>query len=146
MMPAIRVRRGAPSMWESPFDLFRQEFDRFFNDQGEATTATYPVDVREDNDHFYVDAELPGFTKDQIDVSLENGVLTITAERKDEPQEGKDKAQTHLRERRFTRISRSFSLPNTVDPNKVDAKLKDGVLHLTITKREEVKPRRITVS
>jgi len=72
---------------------------------------------------------------------LENGVLTIAAERG--PAEAK--GEQHLSERRYTRVSRSFMLPKTIDENKVDAKLADGVLSLTLHKRDEVKPRQIEV-
>jgi len=113
-------------------------------DRGEGTVAAYPVDIREDDAHFYVDAEMPGFGKDEIDITFENGVLSITAERKVE-QEQQNKGETHLRERRYTRIQRAFKLPTAVDENKVDAALKDGVLHLTLDKREEVRPRKIQV-
>ncbi len=132
-----------------PMGWFDRELNRmvnhFWNDENES--ATYPVDVREDENHLYVDAELPGFKKDEIDITLHDGVLSITGERKaesgdDEVGEG---VKTHLSERRFTRVSRSFRLPTDVDPNQVDAKLADGVLHLTLHKSEQVKPRKIAV-
>lgn len=144
MLPAIRIRRSQPSVWDNPFDLLRQ-FDRGLSEWDDNAMGAYPVDIREDENALHVEAELPGFTKDQIDVSVENGVLTITAQRNDEAKKEK-KGEMHLHERRFARVSRSFSLPNTVDTGKVDAKLDNGVLHLTLTKREEVKPRKITVS
>ncbi len=144
MLPAIRVRRNLPSLWDNPLDLLRQ-FERGLGDWDENAMGAYPVDIREDENALYVEAEVPGFTKDQIDVSVENGVLTITAQRNADEKKDK-KGELHLHERRFTRVSRSFSLPNTVDANKVNARLENGVLHLTLTKREEVKPRKITVS
>mgnify|MGYP005846398843 CR=1 FL=1 len=141
MMP-VRLRRATPQNWDSPFDLVRREFDRMLGDWDDAGVAVYPVDIREDQDRLYIEAELPGFTREQIDVSIENGVLTINAERKPDEKNGQG---VHLRERRFTRVSRSFTLPNTIDPEKVDAKLDAGVLHLTLTKRDEVKPRKISI-
>lgn len=142
MLPATLTRR----QFEGPFDMLR-EFDRAFNrlvnyeGDGGTPTWSYPVDVTEHEDHFIVEAELPGFKKDEIDISLEQGVLSITAERKAEEASG---AQ-HVAERRYTKVARRFSLPSSVDPNNVDAKLNDGVLTLTIGKREEVKPRKINV-
>jgi HSP20 family protein len=141
--------RRVGSTWADPFELLHRDFDRMLSRHlgdgegpAQGLTAAYPVDIREDQDHVYVDAEMPGFTRDQVDVTLENGVLTLNAERKiDEQPEG----QQHLNERRFTRVSRSFTLPNTVDESKVDATLVDGVLKLTLHKREEVKPRRIEI-
>lgn len=136
-----------------PLDVLPREFGTlmnrflgerdFFGDGG--SLAPYGVDVREDADHFYVEAELPGFKKDEIDITLENATLTITADRKAETS-SEQKGDWLLRERRYTRFSRSFTLPPTVDESSVDAKLADGVLHITLNKREESKPRKITVS
>src|SRR5690606_7809254 len=95
----------------------------------------------EEDDHITVEAELPGFKRDEISVTMEQGVLTIDAERKVEEKKG----HPQLNERRWTRVTRSFRLGQAVDEGKVDAKLEDGVLTLTLPKREEVKPRRIEV-
>jgi len=112
--------------------------------------APYGVDVREDADHLYVEAELPGYKKEEVDINMENQTLTISAEHKEEnrqPKSGdKDKAEWLLRERRYSRFIRSFTLPPTVDGQSVQAKLSDGVLTITLNKREETKPRRITVA
>ena len=103
-------------------------------------------DIREDADHFYVEAELPGYKKEEIDITLENQTLTIAAERKYEnKQENGSKGDLLLHERRYSRFLRSFTLPPTVDEGSVSAKLADGVLTLTINKREETKPRKIKV-
>src|SRR5690606_11818256 len=104
----------------------------------------YAVDVREDADHIYVEAELPGFRKEDVDITLENQTLTITAERKEEKDDQK-KGDLLLHERRYSRFERSFTLPPTVDESKCDAKLADGVLTITLDKREESKPRKISV-
>lgn len=144
-------RSNVRSVWADPFDLLHRDFDRmisrYFNGESApaAPTAGYPVDIREDAERIYVEAELPGFKRDEINVTLENGVLTIEGERKADSNEPTDQGQRHLNERRYTKVARSFSLPNTVDEGNVDAKLEDGVLHLTLHKREEVKPRRIEV-
>jgi HSP20 family protein len=134
-------------------DLAQREFDsmlnRFFGGRetngGSAYLAPYAVDVREDADHIYVEAELPGFKKDEVDITLENQTLTISAERKEEKNEG-DKGEHLLHERRYTRFLRSFTLPPTVDDQTVNAKLNEGVLTITLNKREETKPRKINVS
>lgn len=137
MLPTIRRT--------DPFDMLRQ-FDRALNrwpswGESELQTGQYPVDIREDNDHLIVEAELPGFERDEISVSIEQGVLTISAQRRSEEQKG----EQHLKERMFTRVSRRFSLPTTVDTDKVEAHLETGVLTLRMPKREEVKPRKIEV-
>ena len=101
-------------------------------------------DVREDADHIYVEAELPGFRKDDVDITLENQTLTITAERKMDEKENKPGYLLH--ERRYSRFQRSFTLPPTVDEQTVNAKLNDGVLTITLNKREETKPRKVSVA
>jgi HSP20 family protein len=147
-----RVARGYTA---DPYESAQREFDsmlnRFFGgreagDGGNGgMLAPYSVDVREDADHIYVDAELPGFKKDEIDVTLENQTLSITAERKNE-RNGNGNGGYLLRERRYTRFQRSFTLPPTVDEQTVNAKLNDGVLTITLNKREETKPRKINVA
>ena len=138
-----------------PVELFQREFDGMFNrwmggrDAGNgAALAPYGVDIREDADHFYVEAELPGFKKDEVDITLENQTLTISAERQSETRQGGDgkKGDLLLHERRYSRFLRSFTLPPTVNEQSCDAKLNDGVLTITLNKREESKPRKVQVS
>jgi len=132
-----------------PIESVQRDFEnvlgRFFGnrelDQG---FAPYCVDVREDADHIYVEAELPGYTKDEVDVTLENQTLTISAEKKMEKKR-EEKGQMLLNERRYSRFLRSFTLPPTVDEQTVNAKLNDGILIITLNKREETKPRKIQV-
>lgn len=151
-----RVSRGMTVA--DPFEAAQREFDsalgRFFGGSDVPAThggwAPYAVDVREDKDHLYVEAELPGFKKEEIDVTLENQTLTISAEHKEETKHdgehgSQQKGEWLLRERRYSRFLRSFTLPPTVDDQKVDAKYADGLLRITLNKREETKPRKITV-
>ena len=101
------VRRGL-----DPLELAQREFDgmlgrlvggRFFD--GGSNAAVFPVDVREDADHVYVEAELPGFKKEEVNVDLENGMLTVSAEHKTETQEkGAKKGDWLLHERRYDRF------------------------------------------
>jgi HSP20 family protein len=134
-----------------PVEAMQREFDsvlgRFLTPNGSNGNrlAPYGVDVREDGDHLYVEAELPGFKKDDVDITLENQTLTIAAERREEKQDEK-KGELLLNERRYTRFLRSFTLPPTVDEQTVNAKLSDGILTITLNKREETKPRKITVA
>ena len=146
-----RVQRGQAD----PMEMAQREFDSLLGRLvgGREMTrdgnyfAPYAVDVREDADHVYVEAELPGFKKDEVDITLENQTLTISAERKSESKQGNgNKGELLLHERRYTRFLRSFTLPPTVDEQTVNAKLNDGVLTITLNKREETKPRKITVS
>jgi HSP20 family protein len=120
----------------------------------ESGVAQFGVDIREDADHLYVEADLPGFKKDDIDITLENGTLTITAEKREEPSgdgRGNDSGNTGkgeylLRERRYERLQRSFTLPSSVDDQQVQAKLDGGCLCITLSRIESSKPRKINVT
>lgn len=87
----------------------------------------------------------PGVDPNSIEVTLENGVLTIEGERKDALPSGDDKATIHIGERFNGRFRRVVSLPDDVDPNAVQARYRDGVLHISIKRREAAQPRRISV-
>ncbi len=146
MLPVLR--RSTPTTWEDRWDWPPREMIRWLNELVEpgtsqsTLTGAYPVDMREDDKNVYVDAELPGFDKQEINVTLEDGALNISAERKAEEETG----TSHLKERRYTRVQRRFSLPASVDESKVDAKYENGVLHLKMPKTPEEKPRRIKVA
>ena len=135
--------RGSRLFTVDPFDAFGRDFG-----------AVYGVDVREDADKLYVDAEMPGFKKDEVEVVLDKSVLTISAKHAEastavDSGDGVAEAtpaQWLLRERSAREYKRAFRLPPTADGATVNAKLEDGVLHLTLIKREETKPRKITVS
>ena len=151
-----RVQRGGGGAAYDPLETAQREFDtmlnRWFggretNGNAGGYLAPYAVDVREDGDHIYVEAELPGFKKEEVDITLENQTLTIAAERRSETKQGDGKkGELLLHERRYSRFLRSFTLPPTVDEQTVNAKLTDGVLTITLNKREETKPRKISVS
>jgi HSP20 family protein len=117
-----------------------------FRDFGFATGATWvpPVDIYQTGDHELVlKAELPDMTREDIDVTVENFVLTVKGEKKlagDVKEE-----QFHHIERRYGAFSRSFSLPRTVDAGKVAAEYRNGVLTVRLPLREEAKPRQIKV-
>lgn len=144
MLPIpIRRRSGTESSVPSLFrDLDRLFGWPWYGGEERTLTGAYPVDVYEEDDTVKVDAEMPGFQRDDIDVSLDRGVLTISAERKAEEPKG----TSHLSERRFTRVERSFTLPSDVDPSKVEARLEDGVLHIELPKTEETQSKKIAVS
>ena len=105
------------------------------------------VDVYEDKTHVHVVVDLPGFAREQLDVTLDKNTLTISAERV-QPVENPDSPNEYLlNERRFGRFTRSFALPTTVDHTSADvsAKLDQGVLHISINKKELPQPRKIVV-
>ena len=117
-----------------------------FRDFGFTAPSTWmpPVDIFQTGDHELVlKAELPDMTRDDIDITVENFVLTIKGEKKG-TSEVKDEQYHHV-ERRYGSFSRSFSLPTTVDPNRVSAEYKNGVLTVRLPLREEAKPRSIKV-
>jgi len=105
--------------------------------------ATFPlVNVWEDADAYHVEAELPGVVQEGLDVQVSHGnQVTISGERKTTVPEG----SWHRRERGAGKFSRVLSFPAPIAADKVEAKLESGVLHLTLPKAEEAKPRRITV-
>lgn len=102
-----------------------------------------PVDISETDEAFHIAAELPEVKKDDVKVILENGVLTLQGERKEEREEKGSKI--HRIERSYGRFVRSFTLPDFVDDTRVKAEFKNGVLHLHLPKSEKAKPRAIEV-
>lgn len=109
-----------------------------------ATSDWVPaVDIREENDRYLIQADVPGVDPKQIDISLENGVLTIKGERS-AGQESENNGYKRV-ERVYGSFYRRFSLPDTADAEKVSASSRNGVLEVVIPKQEKVQPRRITV-
>jgi HSP20 family protein len=102
-----------------------------------------PVDILERQDHLVIRAEVPGIRKEDMDVRIENGVLTLHGERKEE-KDVKDQS-AHLMERVYGSFTRSFSLPTTVDATKVTATYKDGVLEVMVPKVETAKPKSVEI-
>lgn len=101
------------------------------------------VDITEDDEEYLIKAELPEVKKEDVKVTVENGVLTITGERKFEKEEKGKKY--HRVERAYGNFVRSFTLPDDADANKVNAEFKDGVLKVRVTKSESAKPKQIEV-
>ncbi|HEU5360470.1 MAG TPA: Hsp20/alpha crystallin family protein [Candidatus Deferrimicrobiaceae bacterium] len=104
---------------------------------------TPAVDIYETNDSVVVKAELPGVEKDQISVEVKDGILSLRGERKFE-KEVKEESY-HRIERSYGNFQRSFSLPVSVDQDKVTARFKDGVLEVKLPKKEQAKPKQIHV-
>lgn len=113
--------------------------------EGSIATAewTPSVDIKEENDKFVLHADIPGVKPEDIDVSMENGVLTIKGEKKTE---AKTEQEGYKRvERTYGSFYRRFSLPDTANADAISAKSKLGVLEIVIPKREAVKPKKINV-
>jgi HSP20 family protein len=124
-------------------------FDNFFRgglltDDSTGTSAWMPaVDIEEREDAYHVKAELPGVNKDDVKITLQENILTIRGEKKQE-REAKD-AHVHRVERSYGSFQRSFTLPTSVKQGAVDASFKDGILSVTLPKAEESKPKQIEV-
>lgn len=133
--------------WEPWNELNRlsREMDRLFTRNGTTTPSavTYPaLNVWEDEGHLHVEAELPGFQIDQMEIYVDANQLTLKGERKaPEQKEG----TWHRQERGFGSFHRSLELPADVDADGVTADFRNGILHVTLPKSEEAKPRRIEV-
>jgi HSP20 family protein len=128
-----------------------RNLNRFFNvelgdeDSTIATSAWTPaVDISENNDHFLIEADVPGVDPKKIEVSMENGALTLKGERKSEIKEEKE-GYTRV-ERSHGSFYRRFSLPETADAEHITAKSDKGVLKITVGKKETAKPKRITIN
>lgn len=102
------------------------------------------VDIRETDENYQIDVEVPAVASEDLSVSVENGVLSVSGERKEvtnEQQEGR----THRLERRYGKFERQFQLPEDVDAEAISAQARDGVLYLTIAKKASATPRNIEV-
>jgi HSP20 family protein len=126
-------------------DQFSRLFDIAFPDRGAESLSdwTPALDAHEDKDKYVVSTDIPGLKKEDINVSVHDGVLTVSGERKSE-KEVKE-GTIHRTERYYGKFSRSVSLPAAVRADKVSATYKDGVLTVEIPKAEEAKPKTVEV-
>ena len=126
------------SLSRSPWTGLESEIDRWFEAafQGLDRGTQFPVDLFEDKDNAYVRADLPGVNKADINVEMVDGYLTVTASRKQKTSAGEEESVS---------FSRSISIPEEVQADKVAATYENGVLTVRLPKREEAKPRKITV-
>ena len=142
--PAYRNPTTTLGRWsQSPWSGLETEIDRLFETAlssfSDANSTThFPVDLYEDNDNTYVRAELPGVNRDEINVEVVEDYLTINATRKTPAAEGQPEPSFSF--------SRSVNIPEEVQADKVSASYENGVLTVTLPKREEAKPRKISVA
>lgn len=122
------------------FDTDRFFGDRFFRDLSFANDWFPAVNVAESEKDFAIELSAPGFKKDDFKINVDNGILSISAETKREEEE-KDKNYTR-REFRYDSFNRSFTLPDNVNDEKIDAKYEDGVLKLSLAKKVISTPKR----
>lgn len=136
--------RDLRSLQEEVNRLFSTNLSRAFGDEGIARGAWTPsVDIYENKDHIMLEAELPGMNRHDFDLTIENNVLTLRGERNLQKQNDSD--TYHRVERAYGSFSRSFTLPQSVTGEGATAEYRNGVLRVTLPKREEVKARRIVV-
>jgi HSP20 family protein len=138
------LMRELASMQDRMNRMWGSVYDRGQQDMGSHGAWLPPVDIYETDDREIVlKAELPGLRREDIDLTVENNTLTFRGERRRD--EGVRDGQYHRTERVYGTCSRSFTLPNTVDPSKVRAEYRDGLLTVRMPVREEAKPRQIQV-
>src|SRR5258705_99207 len=149
-MALIRREETKPFIPREQLHRLRRDVDRWFgfpfSTWPEATwagTAGIPTDVIEEKDKFVITAELPGLKKEDVDISVEGNTLCICGERKQEQEE--KTADYYQCERAYGRFQRDITLPQTVDPSKISAEYKQGVLRITVPKTEQAKRKSIEI-
>lgn len=142
--PLSSRRSGLEHWFGHPLSRSFGNFDRLFelaeglrSRNSPAGDGNIAADLYEDDDHYYARVEVPGVKKDQVELSLDDSVLSISFQRKPSTDEGEHQENVSL--------SRSLTVPDGIDAQKVAAKLEDGVLTVTLPKAEERKPRSIKV-
>ena len=140
------TRRSFPGLEDVPgsFRALEDTFNRFFNETPASRPWTPSVDIQENENELVLTADVPGVTLENIDISIEDGALTLSGERKFSNDE--NKGGYHRLERSYGMFKRVFTLPESVDAEKVTASYEAGVLKVTLPKKEAAKPRTIKVS
>jgi HSP20 family protein len=143
MATLVTRRDNGDRALRDPFSLAREllSWDPFNYGGRAAQTFAPQFEVKETQDKFVVRADLPGVDEKDLDVSIHNGVLSVSGHRTAE--ERKEGESFYVYERQYGSFSRSFALPETADPEKIEARLQNGVLNLEIGKKVEAKPRKI---
>lgn len=137
----------SPIFKNDPFNDFRREVDRLFEDWASPAWTTDRMawaplaDVEEENDHYMITLEVPGMKRDELRIELMENQLIVSGERRYE----KAKEGSRYSERRYGRFHRSFTLPSSVDSDKVEAQYEDGVLKIYVPKTESAKRRVIKI-
>ena len=134
MLPALKKRNSLPALIDEFFG--RDMFPGFFSDM-ENMMSTPAVNIIEGKDDYRIEVAAPGLDKKDFKIDLENNVLTIRSEKEEKQEENDDKWMR--REFRYSNFTRSFSLPDSVDGEKINAKHKDGILTVILPKKEHAK-------
>ena len=128
----------------------RREIDRLFEDAygGNAPRSSWTptANVRDAKDAVLLEMELPGITPEEVEISIDNDVLTVSGEKRAERREGEEEGRYFLVERSYGSFSRSFSLPNGIDADQVEASFENGLLTIRIPRAALPQPRRVQIS
>src|SRR5262249_52743236 len=145
MLPVLRNNMAATTPWVASVNRLERLFDRFFDDSffnfglAPEWSASVPVSLWEDEGHVTIEAELPGLTDQDVEVTVHNGMLFIRGERKEE-------ARNYLYNgRKWGRFERVIRLPEAVDAENVQAELTNGILRVALPKSPEAKPKKIAL-
>ena len=131
-------------------DRIKRQFDQLFGPESGAPrrllgAGVFPqINLTEDANKFYIRAELPGVSSDQIEMQATAKSLSISGERKIEPEN--EGVRYHRREREAGKFSRILTMPTEIDPDRIEARMKDGILTIHVPKAEAVKPRQIAIN
>ena len=141
--------RTALSPWRGIWNMqhhMNRMFDEYFDGDEDATVIRWrpAADIAETDNEFTVTAELPGMTRDDIELTIKDNILTLKGEKK--IQSEKKEGDLYLSERCFGSFQRSFNLSNRVDAGKVKAEFKDGILTIHMPKVEEAKPKAVEIA
>jgi HSP20 family protein len=148
-MKAVTMYR--PNTIQNALNDFDRYFESFFGDSLLAPAARVfnrlpPVDIRETENAYALDMELPGYDEKSIDVQVDGASLSIASRQEEAGEERQEEGTYVLRERRQSAFSRSFKLPENADPEAVSAAFKNGVLSLEIKKRPEAQKRSVRIN
>ena len=144
--------KNGRNYWLTPLDIVRDTFGRSFDGMLPALSwdqkqEWHPaVDISETKDQIVVKTELPGISRDDIEIDVANGILTIKGEKKYEAEDQNEERTWHRREVRYGCFTRSFSLPTDVRSDEAQASFADGVLTVTLPKEEKAVHRKIEIA
>ena len=148
----MAIMRYAPRRVLSPWPEFAglaNRLPRLFNEPwetSEQTASWFPaVNVEEGVDELILTAELPGISEDDVHLDIENNILTVRGEKREVREEGDDKGNVHVRERRYGSFQRAFTLPKSVTTDKIEAEFDNGILTVRMPKTEQAKSRTIEI-
>ncbi len=144
-MPVVRWEpfQNLLSLQERMNRLFDDRLSRFGAEESLTGTFAPPVDIYETEQAIVLEADVPGLSLEDLDIRVENNTLTLRGERKQRTEVSEENC--HRVERFYGSFSRSFTIPNHVDPQKIKASYEGGVLRVEMAKREETKPKQIKI-